>query len=97
MTTALEPLTDRPLTGRPTWNDLKIHCQKIRELHIRQLLAADSASQPGSAGASMWWAKDPVAEIGCGPGIGTLPDTVGGRERSSMAGLPLSGCLDQAA
>jgi glucose-6-phosphate isomerase len=43
MTTAAEPLTNLPLTERPTWNDLKIHCQKIRELHLRQLFAADPA------------------------------------------------------
>jgi glucose-6-phosphate isomerase len=43
MTTAIEPLTDNPLNGRPVWTDLKIHCHKIRELHLRQLFAADPA------------------------------------------------------
>jgi glucose-6-phosphate isomerase len=43
MTTAIEPLTDNPLNGRPVWTDFKIHCHKIRELHLRQLFAADPA------------------------------------------------------
>jgi glucose-6-phosphate isomerase len=42
MATVVEPLTNLPLTERPAWNDLKVHFQKIRELHLRQLFAADA-------------------------------------------------------
>jgi glucose-6-phosphate isomerase len=42
METIVETLTDRPLTERPAWKDLEAHFQKIRELHLRQLFAADA-------------------------------------------------------
>ncbi len=35
-----------PLTARPSWKALDAHCQKARELHLRQLFADD----PGRAG-----------------------------------------------
>jgi glucose-6-phosphate isomerase len=41
METVVEPLTNRPLTERPAWKDLEGHFQEIRELHLRQLFAAD--------------------------------------------------------
>ena len=41
METVVEPLTNRPLTERPAWKDLKAHFQEVRELHLRQLFAAD--------------------------------------------------------
>jgi glucose-6-phosphate isomerase len=41
METIVETLTDRPLTERPAWKDLEAHFQKVRELHLRQLFAAD--------------------------------------------------------
>jgi glucose-6-phosphate isomerase len=41
MATVTEPLTNRELTERPAWNDLKVHFQKISELHLRQLFADD--------------------------------------------------------
>ena len=41
MATAVEPLTNLPLTERPAWKDLGVHFQKIRELHLRQLFADD--------------------------------------------------------
>ncbi len=41
METVVETLTDRPLTERPAWKDLEAHFQKVRELHLRQLFAAD--------------------------------------------------------
>jgi glucose-6-phosphate isomerase len=42
METVAGLLTNRPLTERPAWKDLEAHVQKIRELHLRQLFAADS-------------------------------------------------------
>src|SRR5712691_6296381 len=41
METVVEPLTNRPLTERPAWKDLQVHFQQNRELHLRQLFAAD--------------------------------------------------------
>jgi glucose-6-phosphate isomerase len=41
MANVVEPLTNRPLTELPAWKDLEVHFQKIRELHLRQLFAAD--------------------------------------------------------
>jgi glucose-6-phosphate isomerase len=41
METIVETLTDRPLPERPAWKDLEAHFQKVRELHLRQLFAAD--------------------------------------------------------
>jgi glucose-6-phosphate isomerase len=34
-------LTNRPLTERAAWKDLEVHFQKVREMHLRQLFAAD--------------------------------------------------------
>jgi glucose-6-phosphate isomerase len=42
METIVETQTDRPLTERPAWKDLEAHFQKVRELHLRQLFAADA-------------------------------------------------------
>src|SRR5436305_14206736 len=36
-----EPLTNRSLTDRPAWKNLERHFQDVRELHLRQLFAAD--------------------------------------------------------
>jgi glucose-6-phosphate isomerase len=41
MGTALKSLTNRPLTERPAWKNLEIHFQTVREVHLRQLFAAD--------------------------------------------------------
>jgi glucose-6-phosphate isomerase len=41
MGTIVEPLTNRRLTERPAWKDLEVHCQKAREVHLRDLFAAD--------------------------------------------------------
>src|SRR5882762_11618789 len=41
METVVEPIANRPLTERPAWKDLESHFQKVRELHLRQLFAAD--------------------------------------------------------
>jgi len=41
METVVETLTDRPLTGSPAWKNLEAHFQKVRELHLRGLFAAD--------------------------------------------------------
>jgi glucose-6-phosphate isomerase len=41
METIVETRTDGPLTERPAWKDLEAHFQKVRELHLRQLFAAD--------------------------------------------------------
>src|SRR5579864_6020541 len=41
MATVVEPLTDRPLTERPAWKNLEVHCQKARSLHLRDLFAQD--------------------------------------------------------
>jgi glucose-6-phosphate isomerase len=41
METVAEPLTDRPLTERPAWKNLAVHFQEVRELHLRQLFAAE--------------------------------------------------------
>jgi glucose-6-phosphate isomerase len=41
METVAEPTANRPLTERPAWKDLESHFQKVRELHLRQLFAAD--------------------------------------------------------
>jgi glucose-6-phosphate isomerase len=43
MATVVEPLANRPLHEQPAWNDLKVHFQKIRDVHLRQLFAADPA------------------------------------------------------
>ncbi len=42
METIVDTGTDRPLTGRPAWKSLKDHFQQIREVHLRQLFAADT-------------------------------------------------------
>ena len=42
METVVDTGTDRPLTGRPAWKSLKDHFQQIREVHLRQLFAADT-------------------------------------------------------
>jgi glucose-6-phosphate isomerase len=42
METVVEPLTDRRLTERPAWKKLELHFQEVRELHLRQLFAADA-------------------------------------------------------
>ena len=42
METLTEPLINRPLTDRPAWKDLEAHFHQVRELHLRQLFAADS-------------------------------------------------------
>jgi glucose-6-phosphate isomerase len=41
MGTIAEKVTDRPLTERPAWKSLGTHFKKVRELHLRQLFAAD--------------------------------------------------------
>jgi glucose-6-phosphate isomerase len=41
MATVVEPLTNRRLTERPAWKDLEIHCEKAREMHLRDLFADD--------------------------------------------------------
>ena len=41
METAVEPLTNRPLTERPAWKSLEAHFPEVRQLHLRQLFAAD--------------------------------------------------------
>jgi len=42
MGTAVESVVDLPLTERPAWKGLEDHFEKIRELHLRQLFAADA-------------------------------------------------------
>ena len=42
METVVDTGTDRPLTGRPAWKSLKDHFQQIREVHLRELFAADT-------------------------------------------------------
>jgi glucose-6-phosphate isomerase len=42
METVVDTDTDRPLTGRPAWKSLKDHFQQIREVHLRELFAADT-------------------------------------------------------
>jgi glucose-6-phosphate isomerase len=42
METVVETGTDRPLTGRPAWKSLQDHFQQIREVHLRELFAADT-------------------------------------------------------
>jgi glucose-6-phosphate isomerase len=41
MATVVEPLTNRRLKERPAWKDLEVHCEKARELHLRDLFADD--------------------------------------------------------
>ena len=41
METAVQPLTNRPLTERTAWKNLEAHFQEIRKLHLRQLFADD--------------------------------------------------------
>jgi len=41
MEIAVDPLTNRPLTERPAWKNLEVHFQEVREMHLRQLFAAD--------------------------------------------------------
>ncbi|HEX4751018.1 MAG TPA: glucose-6-phosphate isomerase [Bryobacteraceae bacterium] len=41
MATVVEPVTNYPLTERAAWKDLQVHFQNVRELHLRQLFAAD--------------------------------------------------------
>src|SRR5712691_3362010 len=41
MATAVEPLTNLPLTKRPAWKSLEAHRQKARSLHLRDLFADD--------------------------------------------------------
>jgi glucose-6-phosphate isomerase len=41
MATAVEPLTNRPLTERAAWKDLEVHFRKVREMHLRQLFSSD--------------------------------------------------------
>ena len=43
MATAVEPLTNHPLTERPAWKGLEVHREKARALHLRDLFAHDSA------------------------------------------------------
>ncbi|MGD0297336.1 MAG: glucose-6-phosphate isomerase [Bryobacteraceae bacterium] len=43
METIVETITDRPLTERRAWKALEAHFQKVRELHLRQLFADDTA------------------------------------------------------
>src|SRR5215510_14104474 len=43
MVTVVGSLTDHPLTERPAWKGLAVHCQKTRELHLRGLFADDGA------------------------------------------------------
>jgi glucose-6-phosphate isomerase len=42
METVVDTGAERPLTGRPAWKSLKDHFQKVRELHLRELFAADT-------------------------------------------------------
>jgi glucose-6-phosphate isomerase len=42
METVVDTGAVRPLIGRPAWKGLKDHFQAIRELHLRQLFAADT-------------------------------------------------------
>jgi glucose-6-phosphate isomerase len=42
METAVDPITDRPLTERPAWKALEDHFRNVRELHLRQLFADDA-------------------------------------------------------
>jgi glucose-6-phosphate isomerase len=42
METVVDTSAERPLTGRPAWKSLKDHFQKVRELHLRELFAADA-------------------------------------------------------
>ncbi len=41
METAVETLTNRPLTERPAWKGLDAHSKKVRKMHLRKLFAAD--------------------------------------------------------
>jgi glucose-6-phosphate isomerase len=41
METVVEPVIKRKLTERPAWKKLEIHFEKVHELHLRQLFAAD--------------------------------------------------------
>jgi glucose-6-phosphate isomerase len=41
METVVEPLIKRTLTERPAWKKLQRHFEKLHELHLRQLFAAD--------------------------------------------------------
>jgi glucose-6-phosphate isomerase len=41
MGTVAEAMMSRPLTKRPAWKDLKVHCTEVRKLHLRKLFAAD--------------------------------------------------------
>jgi glucose-6-phosphate isomerase len=41
METVVEAFINRPLTERPAWKNLEAHWQEVRELHLRQLFAAD--------------------------------------------------------
>ncbi len=41
MSTVKEQIINSPLTGRPAWNGLKRHHEKMRDLHLRQLFADD--------------------------------------------------------
>jgi glucose-6-phosphate isomerase len=41
METVVEPLINRTLTERPAWEKLQRHFEKVHELHLRQLFAAD--------------------------------------------------------
>src|SRR5256885_11780267 len=41
METAVEPLTNRPLTERPAWKSLEAHFQEFRQLHLRKLFTGD--------------------------------------------------------
>jgi glucose-6-phosphate isomerase len=41
METVVEPLINRMLTERPAWEKLQSHFEKVHELHLRQLFAAD--------------------------------------------------------
>jgi glucose-6-phosphate isomerase len=41
MATVVEPLIDNLPTHQSGWNDLEVHCQSVRTLHLRDLFAAD--------------------------------------------------------
>jgi glucose-6-phosphate isomerase len=41
METAVQPLTNRPLTERPAWKSLSGHFEEVRGMHLRQLFDAD--------------------------------------------------------
>src|SRR5512138_3159579 len=42
MATVIGSFVDHPLTERPAWKGLEVHCQKARELHLRDLFAHDA-------------------------------------------------------